>query len=328
MLSHASKRSAVWDSIFVVLPEIYRVFRILSDGNSRFGVLLFYALVHYYHAGHLHYKGQHVREGESEIESREGMVLWHLEEGGDPEQSYSANGEYRGERGGEGASHTAHGGDRYVGAGVDEYDYSDHLQLCNACGDLLGGVGVEGDKRLCVNYRQSAHYNSEKVGQRLSPKVGFYYALVVIPSEILAGKGNYRLRNGAEGGKEQGFDGAGCAVTCHCYGAECVDGGLNYHVCKVEHSAMESRGQTDCDYLTESLGGNSQLGDGKAYIVALTHEADDGEYSGDGLREDGGESNSCNVHFQHDNEEQVQEDVQHTCQGEEVHGALGVSYRS
>ena len=64
------------------LPEIYRVFRILNDGNSRLGILLFYALVHYYHAGHLHYKGQHVREGESEIESREGMVLWHLEEGG------------------------------------------------------------------------------------------------------------------------------------------------------------------------------------------------------------------------------------------------------
>ena len=150
--------------------------------------------------------------------------------------------------------------------------------------------------------------------------------MVLACADVLAGKGDSGLRKGVHGSVHKALQIRGGRVARHHHGAEGVDGGLDDHVGKTKHRALQPGRQTDEQDLLQRPGVEGQPPQVQPQRTLLPDEHPGHQQRGHGLADDGGQCHACHAHGKADDKDQIQHHVDDAGSGQTVQRALGVAY--
>ena len=148
---------------------------------------------------------------------------------------------------------------------------------------------------------------------------------IVAGAQVLADKGNGGLVEGIHGDVDELLDVGGGGVAGHHHFAEGVDGGLDHHVGKGEQDPLEAGRQADPQNLPQGLAVDAHCPQIQVQRSGVPYHAQHHQRGGDALGDDRGDGHAGHIQFHDDHEEEVQNDVHHAGQREEVQRPPGVS---
>ena len=150
--------------------------------------------------------------------------------------------------------------------------------------------------------------------------------MILARTDILAGKGNSSLRKSVHGGVHKALQIGGGRVARHHHGAEGVDGGLDDHVGKAEHRALQPGRQANKQDLLQRPGVEGKPPQVQPQCALFPDEHSGHQQCGHGLTDDGSQRHARHTHGKADDKDQIQHHVDDTGSGQTVQRALGVAH--
>ena len=170
-----------------------------------------------------------------------------------------------------------------------------------------------------IAQQQSGHNH-----KALAVQQGLIHPAALPCPVVLTGEGQVGLIEGIHGLIDKVLNVAGSCRASHHGRAEGVDGGLDHHVRQREHNALEAGGQADLQDLSQNMPVQLHRLQIQAQRTVLLGQAEDDQPCGHILGDGGGQGDPRYIHIQQNDRNQVQNDVDHARDDQEIQGALGV----
>ena len=221
-------------------------------------------------------------------------------------------------------------------AAADLHDAAQEIRRCNiVCADEAHGDhgivsriargDVDAEQLRAKDGAEDAERNADQKNGRLTGPENFHHPVIAPCAEILAGEGDGGMEHGVHGRVGKGGDVGGGGVRGDHVRAEGVDAALHHDVGDVENDGLKPRRKADLDHAERLVRMQADLPELELRRALLPYKADEDEHDGDILRNDGRNGDACNVQLTDDHKEQIQENVQHTGNGEEDERALRIA---
>ena len=142
---------------------------------------------------------------------------------------------------------------------------------------------------------------------------------------VLTGKADGSLVESVHGGIDEAFNIAGRSVASHGNGAEGIDRGLNQHIGNGENRPLHARRKSDADHQDQAVFMDFQFIQVQAVHAFLMNQTAQNQKGGNALGDHGCDGNARHAQMENNDENQVEDDVDHTGGKQEVQRPLGIS---
>ena len=256
---------------------------------------------------------------------QKGAVQW--EYGIDPHHPQHAHAKDADNHGRQRRAKPPHGAYQHIHYAAGKIGHAHHQHALQTVLDDLWVDGVDAQQRgaqqIGPHAQHQAHacHQQQVVPHHLGDAVEFLSA-VVLPCKAEGGLGE-----GVHGRPDKALDIAAGSAARHGDGAKGVHRGLDEHVGDGEGGALNARGHADLHHLQQLV-----LVDGELFqlypvdCVAL-HQAQQHQRGRDALGNHRGDGHAFHAHVEDDDEDQIQDDVDHPGNEQEIQGPLGVPHR-
>ena len=272
----------------------------------------------------MHQRGQCPADGVADVQHKGGAVQ--LENGSDPHQPQRAHTHKAYHHGQYAVPQPAQAAGQHVHNAAQQVKAADQAQPLSAGGDDRGVRGVEAQQLVSRQRRAAAQYKAGDHGTQQTVADHPVKVVVLACADVLAGKGDRGLRKGVHGGVHKALQIGGGRVARYHHGAEGVDGGLDDHVGKAEHRALQPGRQADEQDLLQRPGVEGQPPQVQPQCALLPDEHPGHQQRRHGLADNGSQCHARHTHGKADDKDQIQHHVNDTGSGQTVQRALGVAH--
>jgi len=272
----------------------------------------------------MHQCRQDPADGVAEVKHRGGVEQ--PEDGGDPDEAEQAAAHEADHHRQDGVAPAAQAAGQNIHAAAEQIGGADdvHTGQTGSHHDLIGGVEVE--QRFAQQGSTAAQHEAGDGGAEQAVAHDAVQVVVPAGAHVLAREGDSGLGESVHGGIDEALEVGSGRVAGHDDGAEGVDRRLDDDVGEAEHGALQTGRQADAQDLAQSPRMEAQMAEVEVERAFLLHQQGRDHAGGDGLADDGGQSDARHAHGEEDDEHEVQHHIDGARHGQTEQRPPGVAH--